>query len=158
VTVRRLGIGLAATSLVAAGCAGSRVPDPRPTVATVLAGMATGDVATVCGALGPRAVAELAADFGGASCASTVATATRYVSRRAGERAAVAAAHVLPAMDLPLSPAPYHAGDRTARVRISFHDPVLGQLQLFDVTVVRSGSGWQISSGIDALFTLLSAD
>jgi hypothetical protein len=158
VTLRRLGIGLFAAALVASGCGGSKVPDPRPTVAGVLAGLAAGDVAAVCGALGPRAVAELAVDFGGASCAGTVATATRYVSRRAGERAAVAAARVLPAMDLPLSPAPYHAGDRTARVRISFHDPVLGQDQLFDVTVARAGRGWQISSGIDALFTLLPAD
>jgi hypothetical protein len=155
VTRRLLRAGLLAAAILVAGC-GAGAPDPRPQLASLLASLAAGDVAAVCGQLTPAAVTQLAGDFGGTTCTQTVNTASRYVAGRAGERAAVAAADVLPATDLPLSPAPYHAGDGAARVRVGFDDPVLAQRQYFDVILRRANGHWKVSSGLNALFTLLS--
>jgi hypothetical protein len=142
-------------ALLACGCGSGPRPGPRPALTALLARLAAGDVGAVCAALTPNAVAELAVDFRGRTCSQTLSTAARYVALRQGERAAVAAATVLPTLDVPLSPPPYRAGDTVARLRIAFEDPVLAQSQTFDVTLRLAGGAWKVSGGLSALFTLL---
>ena len=145
-----------ALALLACGCGAGPPPGPRPALTALLRHLAAGDVGAVCAALTPDAVAELAVDFRGSTCSQTVSTAARYVALRQGERAAVAAARVLPALDVPLSPAPYHGGETAARLRVAFDDPVLGgRAQTFDVTLRLAGSVWKVTAGLSALFTLL---
>jgi hypothetical protein len=145
--------------LLAGGCGaggGAQPPAPSPALTALIADLASGDVAAVCAALTSGAATQLAGEFGGRTCSQTVGTAARYVGLRQGERQAVAAARVLPAMDVPLSPAPYRDGATVARLRVSFDDPVLAEPQSFDVDLRWAAGRWRVSGGLDALFTLLA--
>ncbi len=145
-----------ALALLACGCGSGADPGPRPALTALLAHLAADDVSAVCAALTPSAAAELAVDFRGRTCSQTVSTAARYVALRQGERPAVAAARILPTLDVPLSPAPYRGGETAARLRVAFDDPVLAQPQTFDVTLRLAGGVWKVSSGLSNLFTLLA--
>lgn len=153
--LRLLGVALAAL-VVCAGCGTGDASLPRKSLQAFLAGLAASDVDRTCGLLAADAVAELAHEFGGASCGVTTHTATRYVMNRAGERAAVQTAVILPTMDIPLSPAPFRSGTTTTRLRLAFHDPVLDQRQDIDVTMELIRGRWRVGRGIEALFTLLA--
>lgn len=143
-------------ALLASGCGAASSPQgPRHALVTVLADLAAARNTAVCGDLTPGAVSELALEFGGENCAQTVGAATRYLASSPAERHSVARAKVLPALDLPLSPAPYYAGERTARARVQFDDPVLGERQFADMSLRFEHGRWRVGSGIDLLFTLL---
>jgi hypothetical protein len=146
---------VALAGLAGTGCASTSDSGPRHALLSVLDALGSGNVAGACGKLTPAAAAELRRGFGGATCPRTLATAAGYVRARTGEQAAVRGARILPAVDIPLSPAPYRAGSPTAALRVAFNDPVLGQRQEFDVGLRLVGGRWQVDSGIAALFTLL---
>ncbi|MHB8694635.1 MAG: hypothetical protein ACYDHH_25640 [Solirubrobacteraceae bacterium] len=148
--------GAVLAALLAAGCGATRAsPDPRRALTALLAELAAGDVGPVCQGLAPQAVSELATEFGGEGCRQTVGAAARYLTSSDSERRAVAAAKVLSALDLPLSPAPYYAGETSVRVRVQFDDPVLSRRQFIDVSMRFDHGRWVLSGGIAGLFTLL---
>jgi hypothetical protein len=157
----RMRVALAAalaalTGLAGAGCGAASDAGPRDALRSLLAALASGNVAGACSDLTVAGSAELRPGFGGGTCAATLTTAVDYVRARAGEQAAVGRARVLPAVDVPLSPAPYRSGSSTASLRVSFDDPVLGaEQQEFDVGLRLTAGRWQVDSGIAALFTLL---
>jgi hypothetical protein len=156
-------IALAATlaalaGLAAAGCGAVSDAGPRDALGSLLADLASGNVSGACSDLTAAGTADLRPGFGGATCDATLTTAVDYVRARAGEQAAVGGATVLPAVDVPLSPAPYRSGSSTASLRVSFDDPVLaGEQQEFDVGLRLTAGRWQVDSGIAALFTLLQS-
>jgi hypothetical protein len=160
--VRRGRAGLLAALVVAlgvAGCGGRAAGDdgPREAAAAFLERLATGDVAGLCRSLSAGAARELARDFGGTTCRETAAEAARYVAVRPGARNAVRGVTILPTLDVPLSPAPYRAGDGTAALRLVIDDPVLASRQALDVRLRRVAGRWRVDGGVDALFTLARA-
>jgi hypothetical protein len=124
-------------------------------VADVLSQLVGGKVNAVCKSLTDSAVSELATEFGGSTCNQTVAAAAREIDGSTALVSALTQTKVLPPVDLPLAPAPYHPGGATARVRLQFKDPVIGQKQLVDVSLRLVNGRWRISGGLDGLFTLL---
>lgn len=151
------GLAVVAVAFAVAGCgepAAERL-GPREAATAWLQRLAGGDVAGVCRSLTPRAVAELARDFGGTDCTQTSTRAARYVVGRKGMREAVRGVEILPTLDVPLSPAPQRAGATTAALRLVIDDPVLGTRQAFDVGLRRIGGRWRVDRGVSALFTLV---
>ena len=146
-----------ATALATAGCgAGTRRADPRLALSHLLGDLAGGNVHALCAGLTPGAVQQLAVEFGDGGCTATATSAVRYVASSPGERRALAHAAILPALGLPLSPAPYRTGDNAVRVRVRFKDPVLGARQFVDLSLRYGAGRWKVSGGLDALFTILS--
>jgi len=144
-------------SVALAGCGGraQERPGPRTAAAALMDRLADGDVGGVCRSLSSRARAELARDFGGASCPATAAAAVRYVRGRDGMRRAVRGVTILPNTDIPLSPAPQRAGAAHGALRLVVDDPVLGSRQAFDVLLRRIAGRWRVDRGIAALFTIV---
>jgi hypothetical protein len=153
-------VAVLALSVAPAGC-GDGGPDPngpRAAAAALMDRLVDGDVGGVCRSLSARARAELARDFGGASCPATAAAAVRYVRDREGLRRAVRGVTILPNTDVPLSPAPQRAGASRVALRLVVADPVLGSRQAFDIGLHRIGGRWRVDSGIAALFTIVGDD
>jgi hypothetical protein len=148
-----------AIAIACGGCGGSAAPGdgPREAARAFLARLASGDVTGVCRSLSPAGAAELARDFGGATCRETAAEAARYVAVRSSMRAAIRGVRILPTLDVPLSPAPQRAGATSAALRLVIDDPVLGSRQALDVGLRLTGGRWHVDSGVDALFTLARA-
>lgn len=147
----------AAHAFAVAGCGEPAAEQlgPRAAATAWLQRLAGGDVAGVCRSQTPRAVAELARDFGGADCTQTATATARYVLGRKGMRDAVRGVEILPTLDVPLSPAPQRAGAATVALRLVIDDPVLGTRQAFDIGLRRSGERWRVDRGVNALFTLV---
>jgi hypothetical protein len=152
---RRLAAALVA-AFVLSGCGSTSAKGPRDALSALLTALASDNAAGACRTLTPAA-AELRRGFGGSTCLRTLTTAVGYVAVRTGEPAAIRHATVLPTLDVPLSPAPYRDGASTTSLRVSFHDPVLGEHQEFDVGLRRADGVWRVDSGIAALFTLLGS-
>jgi hypothetical protein len=121
-----------------------------------LRALAAGNVTNLCRDMSRAAVSELATNFGGSTCHATAGSMTRYVAHTVGEREAVATTTILPTLDVPLSPAPYRAGEKSTTLRLIIDDPILRQDQAFDVTLRRIRDRWVVAGGVTAMFTLLS--
>ncbi len=150
---RALAALLVASAL--AGC-GERAGDgggARAAAHAFLERLATADVSGMCRSLSPAAVAELARDFGGASCSQTAQAAARYVASTRGLRSAIRGVRILPTLDIPLSPAPARPGATTVALRLVIDDPVLASRQALDVRLRLTGGRWRVDGGVNALFT-----
>lgn len=138
-----------------AGCGDTHDAAPRDALQAFLAHVVADDVNGACASATPAAVAELARDFRGHDCATTLGAVARYVRTAPGQRRALERARILAQGDTPLSPAPTRAEARTTSLRVQLRDPVLRRTQKLDVTLRRAGDGWRVDGGVAALFTLL---
>lgn len=153
---RRATLAGLALVLAVGGCGSSPQTGPRKGMSAFLRALAAGNVTNLCRDMSTAAVSELATNFRGSTCPATAGSMTRYVAHTAGEREAVATTVILPTLDVPLSPAPYRAGEKTTTLRLIIADPILRQDQAFDVTLRRNGGRWVVDGGVVAMFTLLT--